>query len=247
MNILCLGSGTLGNHLYNSASSFGHHAKLIPGRFLQISDLLSISLDDYDVIYDCLDPSSFDSVANNRRDIFFRNFKFRLSLCNLLVPHLKYIYFSSINLYRESSSTINESSCLLEQYDSLYLSAKFICERVIFALSKNFSICRLPALWHESSSPGTFFGDLLGAYSETITLPPRAGDNHVISFMHYNAVSSFFASQSSISFPKVFNLSSEQWSTRSFLKARVSHCSDNEFGRKVTSLYPQFIIKSPPL
>ena len=243
MNILVLGSGRFGS-IFKDYNSSSLTITVINSRALNISDIFSSLFASYDLVIDNLDPSS-DSIGAFDC-LFARNSSFRQCICNSAFKS-PYVYLSSSNLYTPSSTIINELSPILSSPATDYLKLKSCSENILLSAPPNFHICRLPSLWsdHLIGNPKSFLDDIIYSRLHGTILPPRERDETVISYLKYSQVCDFFSLVTS--FPKIFNLSSNLWSSRSCLKESSKFIDLSVSGHRITSIYPQFILPSFPL
>jgi len=239
--ILVLGKGNLGGTIDNALKEIGQFSLCILIR--SIDEDCPLGDVHFDIIIDCMDLSH--DLYPNYSALQDSIFRLRSKFLSILSPD-RYYYVSTANLYVPSFEVIHEASQVYKLSDlrlTPYLINKIETECLLAeCLKERLTILRPVSLWsHElMGTKDGFFADLQKSQRSNYSLPIRAGDENVISYMSYLdaakvIISIVFAMKKHL---KVCNISSWQWASRSSLKKGQLHDSDStQRGRRITSLH----------
>ena len=239
-DILILGKGRLGKYLYKIGKLYNLKIEIQSIRELcSISDLSW----EYQSIVDGMDTAGYQAsnfVQTNQKIHHIRTIAAEKALG-------RYNYISSTRVYQQSENLIDEFSPLISQEQAKadkYIENKLFWERwLLNRLGSRVTIFRPVALWDFFPNPSnkSFFDDLIYSRLTGNRLKSQNGDEQVVSYMNYMHAASIILKilMKSDHIERVYNISSEIWSTREALKANkkinVTSCSGT--GLKIKSQF----------
>jgi nucleoside-diphosphate-sugar epimerase len=140
MNILTTGvKSGIGRYLYENFGGIGF------SRDSSLEDRQKIRKDGADIIIHCAANSSREITSRNLFEYVNDNIFLTQEMAT--IPHKKFIFFSSIDVYPKNNINHQEDeNIILDEVKGIYGLSKLISESLISRLSKNFLILRCASL-----------------------------------------------------------------------------------------------------
>jgi nucleoside-diphosphate-sugar epimerase len=212
-------------------------------RSTSAEELEKTKRDGMDVIIHC----AFNSQKDVTSDLLYQYFKDNVFFTNELVsvPHKKFIFFSTVDLYPKSSGTHAEDELIhINTIKGIYAITKLISESIVREKGHNFLILRPTTLLGKYSRRNTLIKIIEGE-KEPLFLSGNSRFNYVlhsdildfITFSIRNDIRGIFnvASTDNILLSEVANLLKKKVLFGTYLYD-VGNISNN----KVTALFPAF-------
>ncbi|MCF6154424.1 MAG: NAD(P)-dependent oxidoreductase [Candidatus Brocadia sp.] len=238
MRILITGvlSG-IGKYIYENLGGTGIT------RSTSAEEFEKIKRDGVDVIIHC----AFNSQKDITSDLLYQYFKDNVFLTNELVsiPHKKFIFFSTVDLYPKNSDTHAEDELIrIDTIKGIYATTKLISESIVGKKGRNFLILRPTTLLGKYARKNTLTTIIEGG-KEPLFLSGNSRFNYVlhsdildfITFSIHNDIKGIFnvASTGNILLSEVANLLNKKVRFGTYLYD-VGNISND----RITAFFPAF-------
>lgn len=238
MNILTTGvKSGIGRYIYENLGGIGF------SRDSSLEDWQKIRKDGADIIIHCAANSSHEITSRNLFEYVNDNIFLTQEIAT--IPHKKFIFFSSIDVYPKNNINHQEDeNIIVDEVNGIYGMSKLISESLINRLSKNFLILRCAGL--------------LGIHSRRYNLIKLIEDSHPILFLSGDSVLNYILYSDILNFIKfaisnnlcgIFNIASLEnitlFEIAEMLGKKVKfgnyqyNCGNID-NRKVTAVFPSF-------
>ena len=233
MTIFIAGSGLLGralkDFLINSSNNSVILLSLQKLSLDQINNEL-LQIGENDTFVDSMDPNA---ITNNVSKEHLKKIEIIRTKVLGISSNFHYIFLSTASIYPHNLKLIDEKNITLKKFQSKYLEMKFKNETLVNSLSRSKpTIARLVSVWSDENQD-SFFGDLIKSFKEKKNIPPREGDDTVISYI--NLIDACKLLNFIILNRKVgtINICTNQYDSRSNMKAIVN----NKKTKSISNLY----------